>query len=182
MKNLLLLLFPALVLCSGTFTACKRTQVVVCDTSTLQLEGIGMSDPGYDSVMVIRFEENSGFRKAIDTTRLLMQRSGGDTSILVPGVTQKQYAQSKSLIPAGSVYAGYDYLILFPKLGKSDLVSNIQLSGQTSKEFTYTQGISAHSPFRCGNTVVSCQIDTASVTTRPSYNGDSITVAYIHKW
>jgi hypothetical protein len=162
MKNIFLLLILVSPFVITSFSSCKHTQDVKCDTMSVFVYGVGPAFTGQDSVSTTRYMPDQAFDKPVDSAHYHIMNISADTFEVLPSQGQTQLAIGYSQIPAGFIVAGYDYKLVLKPSGKTYLITNVVSDGHTNEVFTYT--IRPDEPFRCFTSIASCTINGISYT------------------
>ena len=106
------------------FVSCSCKGLVQCGTGSLGFRIIGYSITDIDSMLMVRYKAGSNFDSLIDTSG--MYPDNGDYGL-----------NHETCFLDWAAAAGYDYKIIFPTVGTTFLISNMQVSGPSSEEMSY---------------------------------------------
>ncbi len=122
MKRLLLL--AVIMFTAHYFISCSCHGLVQCGAGSLVFRTVGFTMTDIDSILLVSYQADGNFDKVIDTQKMYADNGGYGLS------------HDTCYLDVAAPY-GYDYKIIFPTVGVTYNISQMQVSGPSSEDFPY---------------------------------------------
>ena len=106
------------------FISCSCHGLVQCSAGSLGFRTVGFSMTDIDSILLVSYEADNNFDQVVDTQRMYADNGGYGLS------------HDTCYLDIAAPF-GRDYKIIFPTVGVSYTISQIQVSGPSSEDFPY---------------------------------------------